>query len=547
MEKVSIQDFYVGRSIFITGATGFMGKVLVEKLLRSCPGIDRVYLLIRPKTDKDVRFRLQEMIKCKLFEWQRQNQPDALKKLVPISGDVSLPDLGISFSDMQELVANVSVVFHSAARVKFDDDLRSAINSNVKGPKRVATFCRQLKDLKALVHVSTTYNNLEKEDIDEEIYPTSLDPQKLLDLVDCMDDKLLASITKQLVGTSPNVYAYTKALGEHLLQDLTFESGKQRLPLAIVRPSMVTAAVQEPLPGWIDNFNGPSGTLAGTSKGLIQIVRVDPELIADIIPVDFPINLMIAAAWDEATCCANKSSDQIRVYNCSSGSLNPIIWRDFRNWGLGGVHEFPCKEIMRYPNIKLQTNRLLFNIEIVLYHHVPALFFDTIALLCGRKPFVARLFKRAHKMMSCLEFYTMREWNFPSQNPVLLMDKMSVQEKNTFNFDVRKIDWETYMTTFAVGVREYLFKDDLSSIHAARKNLNRMKLLRMVVRCVILGLMLLFFYVLWTKFTTETSSIVSFLFQNRYNSSTVQDIFENETFCGLKSTHILPLKSALEL
>jgi fatty acyl-CoA reductase len=47
------------------------------------------------------------------------------------------------------------------------------------------------------VHVSTTYNNLEKEDIDEEIYPTSLDPQKLLDLIDCMDDKLLASITNQ--------------------------------------------------------------------------------------------------------------------------------------------------------------------------------------------------------------------------------------------------------------------------------------------------------------------------------------------------------------
>ncbi|XP_046651716.1 LOW QUALITY PROTEIN: putative fatty acyl-CoA reductase CG5065 [Daphnia pulicaria] len=545
MSNLGIQDFYVGRSIFITGATGFMGKVLVEKLLRSCPGINRVYLLIRPKTDKDVRFRLQEMIKCKLFEWLRQNQPDALTKIIPISGDVTLPDLGISFSDMQELIANVSVVFHSAARVKFDDDLRSAINSNVKGPKRVAIFCRQLKDLKAFVHVSTTYNNVEKDTIEEEVYPTSLDPQKLLDLIDCMDDKLLASITNQLVGTSPNVYAYTKALGEHLLQDLTFESGKQRLPLAIVRPSMVTAAVQEPLPGWIDNFNGPSGTMAGTSKGLIQIVRVDPELIADIIPVDFPINLMLAAAWDEATC--TKSSDRIRVYNCSSGSLNPIIWRDFRNWGLRGVHEFPCKEIMRYPNIKLQTNRLLFNIEIILYHHVPALFFDTIALLFGRKPFVARLFKRAHKMMSCLEFYTMREWNFPSQNPVLLMDKMSVQEKNTFNFDVRKIDWETYMTTFAVGVREYLFKDDLSSLPAARKNLNKMKLLRMVVHFVILGLMLLFLYALWTKFTTETSSIVSFLFQNTNNSSTVQDILENEQFFGVKSAHILPLKSELEL
>ena len=83
-----------------------------------------------------------------MFEWLKQNQPDALKKLIPVSGDVTLPDLGISSSDMQELVENVSVVFHSAARIKFDYDLRAAIDSNVKGPKRVAIFCRKLKDLK---------------------------------------------------------------------------------------------------------------------------------------------------------------------------------------------------------------------------------------------------------------------------------------------------------------------------------------------------------------------------------------------------------------
>lgn len=68
MEKVNILDFYVGRSVFITGATGFMGKVLVEKLLRSCPGIARLYLLIRPSAEKDVRFRLQELIKCKVIK-----------------------------------------------------------------------------------------------------------------------------------------------------------------------------------------------------------------------------------------------------------------------------------------------------------------------------------------------------------------------------------------------------------------------------------------------------------------------------------------------
>ena len=60
MTNESIAEFYQGRSVFITGATGFMGKVLVEKLLRSCPGIGNVYLLMRPSKEMNVAFRLQE-------------------------------------------------------------------------------------------------------------------------------------------------------------------------------------------------------------------------------------------------------------------------------------------------------------------------------------------------------------------------------------------------------------------------------------------------------------------------------------------------------
>lgn len=62
MEESSIAEFYRGRSVFITGATGFMGKVLVEKLLRSCPGVDQLYLLMRPSKGKDVSARLVEFI-----------------------------------------------------------------------------------------------------------------------------------------------------------------------------------------------------------------------------------------------------------------------------------------------------------------------------------------------------------------------------------------------------------------------------------------------------------------------------------------------------
>jgi len=62
----TIPEFYAGRSIFITGATGFMGKILVEKLLRSCPDIKCLYLLIRPKKGKETQERLEEILESKV-------------------------------------------------------------------------------------------------------------------------------------------------------------------------------------------------------------------------------------------------------------------------------------------------------------------------------------------------------------------------------------------------------------------------------------------------------------------------------------------------
>jgi hypothetical protein len=61
-----IPGFFKGRCVFITGGTGFMGKVLVEKLLRSCPDIATIYLLMRPKRGNDVRIRQEELIRCQV-------------------------------------------------------------------------------------------------------------------------------------------------------------------------------------------------------------------------------------------------------------------------------------------------------------------------------------------------------------------------------------------------------------------------------------------------------------------------------------------------
>jgi Putative dehydrogenase domain of multifunctional non-ribosomal peptide synthetases and related enzymes len=57
-----ITEWFKGRSVLVTGATGFMGKVLVEKLMRSCPDIATIYLLMRPKRGNDIRMRLDELL-----------------------------------------------------------------------------------------------------------------------------------------------------------------------------------------------------------------------------------------------------------------------------------------------------------------------------------------------------------------------------------------------------------------------------------------------------------------------------------------------------
>lgn len=64
--ELTVPKFYAGKCVFVTGATGFMGKVLIEKLLRCCPDIEQIYCLVRPKNSQDVQKRLNELLDCKV-------------------------------------------------------------------------------------------------------------------------------------------------------------------------------------------------------------------------------------------------------------------------------------------------------------------------------------------------------------------------------------------------------------------------------------------------------------------------------------------------
>lgn len=174
MEETRIPQFYTGRKVFITGSSGFIGKILVWKLLKSCPDIDTIYVLLRSKRGKNATIRRDELLSyevgiflfarttytstyafffhnflpaLQIFDTFRKENPEVLAKVVAIAGDVAEHNLGLSECDRETLISQVSVVFHSAAILKMDADLRSAINVNTSGTVRLLDLSLEMKNL----------------------------------------------------------------------------------------------------------------------------------------------------------------------------------------------------------------------------------------------------------------------------------------------------------------------------------------------------------------------------------------------------------------
>jgi alcohol-forming fatty acyl-CoA reductase len=94
--------------------------------------------------------------KKKLFDVLREENPKALDKLIAIRGNVEAMGIGLTPESLEQL-RDVSVIFHSAASVRFDDMLQYAIILNTRGTREVIEFALKLKRLAVFVHISTTY------------------------------------------------------------------------------------------------------------------------------------------------------------------------------------------------------------------------------------------------------------------------------------------------------------------------------------------------------------------------------------------------------
>lgn len=83
-----------------------------------------------------------------IFDNIRASNPKQLLKIKTIKGDVSLEELDISVTDRNELIKNVSVIFHCAANVRFDQPIKDAVNMNTLGTNRMLKLAEPMKLLK---------------------------------------------------------------------------------------------------------------------------------------------------------------------------------------------------------------------------------------------------------------------------------------------------------------------------------------------------------------------------------------------------------------
>lgn len=286
----TIPEFFAGRDVFITGGTGFMGKILVEKLLFSCPDIGRLFLLLRQKKKSSVQARIDELVALPVFDRLRASNPKVLNKIIAVAGDVTQLELGLTEAD-RHLMREVSVVFHSAASVRFDDPLHEAVLMNTRGTRELLRFAETLPLLKVVVHVSTTYCNPHIRTIYEKVYPANADWRATIELAETKPD-LLDQMTLKYTNFEPNTYTFTKGLAEQVVNEYS-----ERLPVVIFRPSIVICAMEEPIPGWVDNFNGPVGLLIACGLGIMRTSYGDPDVVSDFTPVDTSIRALIVAAW----------------------------------------------------------------------------------------------------------------------------------------------------------------------------------------------------------------------------------------------------------
>ncbi|XP_043647264.1 fatty acyl-CoA reductase wat [Drosophila teissieri] len=488
--QTDILQFYKNKSVFVTGGTGFLGKVIIEKLLRSTD-VRRVYLLIRPKKNDTVEGRFLAWKDEPVFETLLKAKPKALQLVTPISGDCSESGLGLSDGDHKIVTTDVQVIIHSAASIRFVEPLHRALNTNTRATRLLIQLAKEMKGLEAFVHISTAFSNCPSQHIEERFYPEHLScpAAKVLEFNETLSADLMDNMAPALMGKFPNTYTYTKALAEQVIQ-----MEAQDLPICIFRPAIILANFKEPMSGWIDNLHGIVALIYGNAHGILRLLYVNPKADALIVPGDYCANVALAAGWQVAKHSESPSASQLAVktpiYTLATAKSNSITFGEAVKLGIDHNHKIPVTKTIWYPFAHFTTCSWLFKLGCIFYHLIPGFFFDLLLRIQGKKPILMKSYQKIHEALLLLFPFNGITYTMDMGNTNQLWDSMSPEDRRIFPFDMATLNWEEYYSRILSGMRVFLFKESWDTLEYAKKRLFRFYLLHrflQLVLCLVFG------------------------------------------------------------
>ncbi|KAF8647879.1 hypothetical protein HU200_065139 [Digitaria exilis] len=501
MEETRIPGYFKNKGILVTGSTGFLGKILVEKILRVQPDVKRIYLPVRAPDAESAKKRVEtEVIGKELFGLLRETHGKRFQsfideKVVPLAGDIIQENFGVEGAQLAEMTREVNVIVNGAATTNFYERYDVALDVNVMGVRHMCQLAKQCPNLEVILHVSTAYVVGERQGVIQE-RPFKLgetlredEPELRLDID--AELRLAMDYQRQLAGDDaeqknerkamkelglarargfgwPNTYVFTKALGEMTLAQQQQEQPELAgVPVVIVRPSIITSIQRDPLPGWIEGTRTIDAILIGYAKQSLSCFLADLDLTMDVIPGDMVVNAIMAAAAAHASPPPPQPQPPT-VYHATSSLRNPAPYAVLYRTGLRYFSDYPRVgpdgRPVRARRVHFFATVAAFTAYMVLRYRLPLELLRLLnALCCGLlSGLCADLGRKYDFVMRLVDLYgpfALFRGIFDDANVERLRLAMAAGDRAEFNFDPKTVDWDDYFYDVHIpGVMKYVLK-----------------------------------------------------------------------------------------
>jgi alcohol-forming fatty acyl-CoA reductase len=479
LSSATLRERLAGRSVLLTGATGFVGKAVLAQFVRELPETTVTVLL---RGDAEDRLRNQVLTTAP-FDGLDGSDVRA------VSGDLGTEHL--------QGLEGIDVVVHCAASVSFEQPLDEALELNAKGPARLLASLRAAGNDPTFVHVSTAYAAGMRTGLVLETPSGTAPGEPWLDVEAELDaartwrreieaesrlphhqHRFVAEATREVgpagtpaVGTRAEImrygwvreqlvergreraralgwsdtYGLSKAMGERVLV------AAQPRELTILRPAIVESALETPYPGWMESLKVADPILLGYGAGLIPgRFAASPAIRMDLIPVDFVANACVAAAG------IPPAPGTIRTLNVSTGKRNPftiadmavITTRYFRERPLPDENGLPVEvpewRLSTRGDVMTQLNRAdaVLKRGRALVDRLPIPRSDEVELRMHKDQ---RKVDRLRRLNEIYWPYGALDCVFDDRNARALLDALHPDDRERFSFDVDAIDWDHYL------------------------------------------------------------------------------------------------------